>query len=110
MNDYEKHKNIIKSHMADLVRSDTNGSSKARICSEIAYHEGYIQAILDNPPKPKDEMEEIFIENTIEKLIDNHADGMSNDNPENHWWYADHLESLADDIKHLLDSFHGVRK
>ena len=92
--------------MADLVRSDTNGSSKARICSEIAYHEGYIKALIDHPNQEW-RIDKLYIENMIEKLVENHADTMSYDSPDNHWWYADHMESLADDIMNLLNTFYG---
>jgi hypothetical protein len=46
---------------------------------------------------------------SLENLIETHAETMSYDNPENHWWYADHLESLADDIKTLYKSFYEIR-
>lgn len=38
----------------------------------------------------------------VQKLVDNIADDMSSDNPENHWFYHTHLEDLAEEIVEVL--------
>tara|TARA_B110000495_G_C22845012_1_gene492725 strand:- start:532 stop:729 length:198 start_codon:yes stop_codon:yes gene_type:complete len=46
------------------------------------------------------------LQSSIDNIVERHSDSMSYDNPENHWWYADHMESLADDLKVLFKSFY----
>tara|TARA_R110000803_G_scaffold18888_1_gene50044 strand:+ start:401 stop:583 length:183 start_codon:yes stop_codon:yes gene_type:complete len=31
-------------------------------------------------------------------IVEKHADSMSNDNPENHWWIASNMEDLAESL------------
>lgn len=31
-------------------------------------------------------------------IVDSHSDTMSYDNPENHWWIHQHMETLAEEL------------
>ena len=33
-----------------------------------------------------------------ESIVEKHADSMTHDNPENHWWIASHMEGLAESL------------
>ena len=38
------------------------------------------------------------------KIVDSNSDTMSYDNPENHWWIHQHMETLAEELWETVDS------